>query len=63
MLIILAKCCCIFMVTYWAVLSALLYYTRDPFVSIKNSLILSLSATNETMKGLEKEPIETKKEI
>ena len=54
MLIILAKCCGIFMVTYWVVLSALLYYTRDPFISTKNS-------TNETMKGLEKEPSETNK--
>ena len=63
MLIILAKCCCIFMVTYWVVLSALLYYTRDPFVSTKNSLISHLNATNETMKGLEKEPSETNKKI
>ena len=61
MMIILAKCCCIFMATYWTVLSALLYYTRDPSVSVKTSLILSLSGANETIKGLEKEPSENKK--
>ena len=62
MMIVVAKCFCIFMVTYWTVLGVLLYYTRDPFFKKKISNISCLGGVNESMKVIEKEPSNTEKE-
>ncbi len=61
MMIILAKFCGIFMVTYWGVLGVLLYYTRDQFLR-KNFFISYFSGVNESMKVIEQEANETKNE-